>query len=95
MYTFSYLEYLQSLEEKIDLDWNEISSSLEEIRKCLFSKEGCLINLTADGENLTKSEKYVAKFLDSLPRSSLAKSESWNARLPLTSEAIVIPTQVQ
>ncbi|XP_074330448.1 presequence protease 1, chloroplastic/mitochondrial-like [Apium graveolens] len=90
----SYLEYLQSLEEKIDLDWNDISSSLEEIRKCLFSKEGCLINLTADGENLTKSEKYVAKFLDSLPRSSLAKSESWNARLPLTSEAIVIPTQV-
>ncbi|XP_074330067.1 presequence protease 1, chloroplastic/mitochondrial-like [Apium graveolens] len=90
----SYLEFLQALEEKVDLNWNEISSSLEEIRKSLFTKSGCLINLTADGKNLTNSEKYVSKFLDSLPTSSSVKSKTWTARLPSTSEAIVIPTQV-
>lgn len=90
----SYLEFLQALEEKVDLNWNEISSSLEEIRKSLISRKGCLINLTADGKNLASSEKYVSKFLDLLPSSSPAKSDSWNARLPSTNEAIVIPTQV-
>ncbi|XP_017229368.1 presequence protease 1, chloroplastic/mitochondrial isoform X2 [Daucus carota subsp. sativus] len=90
----SYLEFLQSLEEKVNLNWNEISSSLEEIRRTLFTKSGCLINLTADGKNLTNSEKHVGKFLDLLPTSSSAKSEIWNAQLPSTSEAIVIPTQV-
>ena len=92
MYIYSYLEFLQSLEEKVNLNWNEISSSLEEIRRTLITKSGCLINLTADGKNLTDSEKHVGKFLDLLPTSSSAKSEIWN---PSTSEAIVIPTQVQ
>ncbi|KAL1831589.1 hypothetical protein ACET3Z_001240 [Daucus carota] len=90
----SYLEFLQSLEEKVDLHWNEISSSLEEIRRTLFTKSGCLINLTADAKNLTNSEKHVGKFLDLLPSSSSAESEIWKARLPTISEAIVIPTQV-
>lgn len=95
MYTYSYLEFLQSLEEKVDLNWNEVSSSLEEIRKSLFTKSGCLVNLTADGKNLTNSEKYVSNFIDLLPVSSSVKSETWNAHLPPSSEAIVIPTQVQ
>ena len=95
MYIYSYLEFLQSLEEKVDLHWNEISSSLEEIRRTLFTKSGCLINLTADAKNLTNSEKHVGKFLDLLPSSSSAESEIWKARLPTISEAIVIPTQVQ
>ncbi|KAL6650251.1 hypothetical protein ACP70R_009176 [Stipagrostis hirtigluma subsp. patula] len=42
----SYLEYLQDLETKIDQDWDSISSSLEDMRKSLFSKDGCLINIT-------------------------------------------------
>ncbi|KAA8536181.1 hypothetical protein F0562_028659 [Nyssa sinensis] len=89
----SYLEFLRALEEKVDQDWTGISSSLEEIRRSLFSREGCLINLTADGKNLTNSEKLVSKFLDMLPATS-AESTTWNARLPSTNEAIVIPTQV-
>ncbi|XVF01236.1 hypothetical protein REPUB_Repub04eG0070600 [Reevesia pubescens] len=90
----SYLEFLQVLEEKVDNDWAGISSSLEEIRKSLLSREGCLINLTADGKNLSNTEKFVSKFLDLLPSNSLIERASWSARLPLNSEAIVIPTQV-
>jgi hypothetical protein len=91
----SYLDFLKSLEEKVDQNWTEISSSLEEIRTSVLSKQGCLVNLTADGKNLTNAEKYVSKFLDLLPSSSPLKStNSWTAQLPLTNEAIVIPTQV-
>ncbi|XVF45162.1 hypothetical protein PTKIN_Ptkin02bG0182900 [Pterospermum kingtungense] len=90
----SYLEFLQSLEEKVDTDWAGISSSLEEIRKSLLSREGCLINMTADGKNLSNAEKFISKFLDLLPSKPLVERASWSARLPPNNEAIVIPTQV-
>ncbi|PRQ23158.1 putative metalloenzyme, LuxS/M16 peptidase, peptidase M16C associated [Rosa chinensis] len=91
---FSYLEFLQALEEKVDNDWERISSSLEEIRKSLLSQEGCLINMTAEGKNLTNSEKFVGEFLNLLPHKSPLATTTWNARLPSINEAIVIPTQV-
>lgn len=94
VYTCSYLEYLKDLEEKVEQDWNGISNSLEEIRKTLLSKKGCLVNLTSDGKNLKNSEKHVGKFLDLLPVTSPVASSSWNARIPSINEAIVIPTQV-
>lgn len=93
--TFSYLEFLQALEEKVDQDWSSISLSLEEIRRSLLSRDRCLINLTADGKNLKNVEKFVGKFLDMLPSNSPVETVRWKAQLPPTHEAIVIPTQVQ
>ncbi|KAF3435385.1 hypothetical protein FNV43_RR22474 [Rhamnella rubrinervis] len=90
----SYLEFLKELEEKVDQDWDGVSSSLEEIRKCLLSRNSCLVNMTADGKNLADSEKFVNKFLDLLPSNSPFKASTWNARLSSANEAIVIPTQV-
>ncbi|TYK06741.1 presequence protease 1 [Cucumis melo var. makuwa] len=90
----SYMEFLQTLEEKVDQNWTEISSSLEEIRRSLLSRENCLVNITADEKNLTKSEKFVGKFLDLLPNQPIIKNSTWNARLSSDNEAIVIPTQV-
>ncbi|KAG2661753.1 hypothetical protein PVAP13_1KG110200 [Panicum virgatum] len=90
----SYLEYLRDLETKIDQDWDSISSSLEEMRKSLFSKKGCLINLTSDWKNLEKSSQHIAKFLDSLPSNPSLGNDPWLSRLPSVNEAIVVPTQV-
>ncbi|KAI3844373.1 hypothetical protein MKX03_008707 [Papaver bracteatum] len=89
----SYLEFLKSLEERVDEDWAGISSSLEEIRRSLLSKKGCLVNMTADGKNLANSEKFVSKFLNLLP-STPPTGNTWSARLSPGNEAIVIPTQV-
>lgn len=91
----SYLEYLKDLEEQVDNDWAGLSSLLDEIRMSLLSKNGCLVNLTADGKNLRNSEKFVSKFLDLLPSSSSIEPNSWNTRLAPVNEAIVIPTQVK
>ncbi|PIA46347.1 hypothetical protein AQUCO_01500106v1 [Aquilegia coerulea] len=90
----SYLEFLKGLEEKVDGDWAGISSSLDEIRNSLLSRNGCLVNLTADSKNLKNSEKFVSKFLDLLPSPASNKPSSWNARVSPGNEAIVIPTQV-
>ncbi|KAL2349570.1 hypothetical protein Fmac_003570 [Flemingia macrophylla] len=90
----SYLEFLRTLEERVDQDWADLSSSLEEIRKSVFSKQGCLINVTADGNNLANTGKVVSKFVDMLPTGSPIATTTWNVRLPLTNEAIVVPTQV-
>lgn len=92
---YSYLEFLQTLEEKVDQNWVEISSSLEEIRQSLLSRKNCLVNVTADGKNLIKSEKFISKFLDLLPNQPVIKNSTWNARLSSDNEAIVIPTQVR
>ncbi|KAK7366460.1 hypothetical protein VNO80_08450 [Phaseolus coccineus] len=90
----SYLEFLRTLEERVDQDWVDISSSLEEIRKSIFSKQGCLVNVTADRKNLANAEKVVSKFVDLLPTRSPIAATNRNFTLPLTNEAIVIPTQV-
>ncbi|KAJ6846552.1 presequence protease 1, chloroplastic/mitochondrial-like [Iris pallida] len=90
----SYLEFLQDLEKKVDEDWEGISSSLEEIRKSLLSRNGCLVNMTADDKNLENSTKYLSKFLDSLPSTPPIKADSWHSQLSPSNEAIVIPTQV-
>ncbi|KAJ4828817.1 Presequence protease 1, chloroplastic/mitochondrial [Turnera subulata] len=90
----SYLEYLRALEEKIDQDWAGVSSCLEEIRRSLLSRNGCLVNMTADGKTLNDSGKYVSKFLDLLPNNSSVATASWNARLASGNEAILIPTQI-
>ena len=78
----------------MDNDWAGISSSLEAIRKSVLSREGCLINMTADGKNLSNTEKFVSKFLDFLPSNSPLERASWTAQLPSNNEAILIPTQV-
>lgn len=90
----SYLEFLKDLEGKIEQEWDEISMSLEEIRKTLLSKKGCLINLTSDGKNLKVAEKYIRKLISSLPSTSPITSSISNSHLPSNNEAILVPTQV-
>ncbi|GER56649.1 presequence protease [Striga asiatica] len=90
----SYLEFLRALEKKVDDIWPAISSSLEEIRRTLISKNDCLINLTADAKNLESAEKHVSNFVDMLPNAPPVRSAAWSARLPPKNEAIVIPTKV-
>ncbi|XP_065024478.1 presequence protease 1, chloroplastic/mitochondrial isoform X1 [Musa acuminata AAA Group] len=90
----SYFEFLQDLEKKVDQDWEGIASSLDEIRRSLLSRKGCLINVTTDGKNLMNSMKFLEKFLDSLPSTPSIEVGSWQSQLPPVNEAIVIPTQV-
>ncbi|KAF8081766.1 hypothetical protein N665_0868s0020 [Sinapis alba] len=90
----SYLEFLRTLEKKVDEDWEGISSSLEEIRRSLLARNGCIVNMTTDGKSLINIEKSLEKFLNLLPENPSGGLVTWDGRLPLRNEAIVIPTQV-
>ncbi|WOL19992.1 presequence protease 1, chloroplastic/mitochondrial isoform X2 [Canna indica] len=90
----SYFEFIQELEKRVDQDWEGISSSLDEIRRSLLSRKGCLVNVTTDGNNLKNSMKFLDKFIDSLPDTPSIEVGSWQSQLSLGNEAIVIPTQV-
>lgn len=89
------MNFLEDLEKRLDQNWDEISSALEEIRKSVISRKGCLVNMTADEGNLNHSTKFVAKFLDLLPSSTFTELDPLRSQLPPVNEAIVIPTQVQ
>ena len=86
---------MHTLAKKVDEDWEGISSALEEIRRSLLARNGCIVNMTADGKSLTNIEKSVEKFLNLLPETPSGGLVTWDGRLPLRNEAIVIPTQVQ
>eukprot|EP00252_Welwitschia_mirabilis_P014933 TRINITY_DN33002_c0_g1_i1.p1 TRINITY_DN33002_c0_g1~~TRINITY_DN33002_c0_g1_i1.p1 ORF type:complete len:1080 (+),score=244.90 TRINITY_DN33002_c0_g1_i1:116-3355(+) len=90
----SYLEFLQNLENRVEVDWPAVSSSLEEIRNSLFSRNGSLINLTADEKNIHNAEKYITELLDALPETSSSEVASWDHRVPQGNEAVIVPTQV-
>lgn len=94
-YVVSYFEFLQDLEKRVDQDWEGIASSLNDIRKSLLSRKSCLINVTAEGKNLTNSLQYLDKFVNSLPNIQSIGSGSWQSQLSPVNEAIVIPTQVK
>ncbi|KAG6468250.1 hypothetical protein ZIOFF_072823 [Zingiber officinale] len=90
----SYFEFIQNLEMNIDEDWEGIAHSLDEIRRSLLSREGCLINVTANGKNLTNCLKYLDKFIGLLPNTRPNETDSWQSLISPSNEAIVFPTQV-
>ncbi|CAA7400918.1 unnamed protein product [Spirodela intermedia] len=86
----SYLEFLRDLEKRVDKEWPAISSSLDAIRSCLLSREGCIVNMTADGKILTESSKYLAEFIDAIPSVPSPGTTTWSSLLSPMKEAIVV-----
>jgi hypothetical protein len=93
MVSCSYLEYLRNLEKTVDEDWPTVAESLEAIRSALLARKDVIVNLTSDERTLTHAESHVATLLDTLPEQSHGLA-SWDQRLPLVNEGLVIPTQV-
>ncbi|KAG0494660.1 hypothetical protein HPP92_005654 [Vanilla planifolia] len=84
---------MNDLEKRVDENWDEISSSLQEIRGSIFSREGCLVNLTADEANLDRRQSLWLIFLI-CSQLLLPLNRFLEEQLPQVNEAIVIPTQV-
>ena len=90
----SYLESLRELAKRIDQDFDAVRADLEEIRSRLLTREGAIINLTADDKTLTSNSRHISDLLAALP-SAGGPLEDWKgSMLPRVNEALVIPTQV-
>ncbi|CAM6087081.1 unnamed protein product [Calypogeia fissa] len=90
----SYLEFLRSLEKRVEEDWPSVAQSLEEIRTALLSRKSAIVNLTSSEKILTAAETHVSALLDSLPETCGVTSSPWNACLSSRNEGLIIPTQV-
>ncbi|CAD7700528.1 unnamed protein product [Ostreobium quekettii] len=89
----SYLEYVRSLVDRVDSDWPGVQADLEAIRSALLTRNGAIINMTADEDTLGITRPYMSEFLDALPSDAKDKAD-WSVMLPRVNEAIVVPTQV-
>ncbi|KAL3690174.1 hypothetical protein R1sor_016483 [Riccia sorocarpa] len=90
----SYLEFLRSLEKRVEEDWPAVSQSLEAIRTAVLGREGAVVNMTSDETILQRAEPHVSSFLDAFSKSTGDKTCTWNTRLSAVNEGLVIPTQV-
>eukprot|EP00898_Chlorokybus_atmophyticus_P006310 jgi/Chlat1/6680/Chrsp49S00479 len=89
----SSFDYIKELANKIDSDWDSVQAGLEEIRTCLLSRKGLLVNLTADEKTLTAVDGDVAAFMESLPDTHVEPAP-WEDILSRRNEALIVPTQV-
>lgn len=88
-----YIEYIRDLEKRIDSEWDSIEADLKEIRHCLLTRQGAIVNLTADTSTLENTQGVLKDFLSKLP-SEAREIQSWGKGLTARNEAITLPTQV-
>ena len=79
--------------KRVEENWDSVQADLETIRKSLLSRNGLLINLTADAKVLSSVDSVVSDFVASLPDKKL-EIASWSGLLPSINEALIVPTQV-
>lgn len=89
----SYLEYIRSLVDRVDSDWPSVQADLESIRSVLLTRNGAIINLTADEGTLSAARPHISAFLDALPSDAKQKAD-WSNTVARINEALVVPTQV-
>eukprot|EP00798_Chlamydomonas_sp_ICE-L_P006877 gene6877-30852_t len=91
---YTYLEYIRTLAKRVETDWEGVNKDLETIRSALLSRNGAVVNITADEATMTQADRHVADFLASLPPTSAITATPWAGSLPSINEALTVPTQV-
>lgn len=89
----SYLEFMRTLVNRVDADWEGVQADLERIRTALLQRRGALVNITGDEGALGAASRHLSEFWESLPATS-AEDAGWNGLLVAQNEALVVPTQV-
>jgi presequence protease len=89
----SYLIFLRELIRRIDEDWASELATLEEIRRILVNANGLMVNLTMEGEGLSRVEPHLHKLLESLPSLPVSAAD-WNPNLAPLHEGLTLPSQV-
>ncbi len=89
----SYLFFLRTLAQQIDIDWALVQSTLEQIRQILLNRTAMLINITADAATWSHFEPQLADFLRTLPTAPVSPAR-WVADQGARFEGLTIPAQV-
>lgn len=89
----SYLFFLRRLSKAVDEDWPGVLADLNEIRKTLINRNAMLVNVTQDETGWLKVHPQVAAFMESLPASSVRRTE-WVPEYATPFEGMTIPVKV-
>lgn len=89
----SYLLFLRELEKKIDAHWEDIHSTLKEIRRLLLSRPHMIINVTVDESSWSNLESRTLEFLDGFPEKT-ARFATWSAGPLPECEGMIVPSLV-
>ena len=90
----SYLDFIRSLVQRIENDWESVQADLEAIRLALVQQKGVLVNITGDERTLSSAQSAVAAFLSALPITSSSSGGWTSSLLAHGNEALLVPTQV-
>ncbi len=87
------LEYLRTLAERVENDFDAVKKELEQVRDLLLNRNGLVINATMTDKDFKVMEPLVSSIATALPENP-AKPELFTApELPVR-EGLVIPSQV-
>jgi presequence protease len=88
-----YVQFLRSLENKIDTDWAGVLTDLQTIRDRLVNAGAMVLNVTADRSAWQSLGPQIDRFLAGLPRAA-ARPVPWSPALFSENEGLTIPSQV-
>jgi hypothetical protein len=93
MHGVSYLMFLRHLAALLDKDWDQVRSTLEDMRRTLLARANAVINVTLDGPNWGRIQPLLQAFAGELPERPVTRAE-WHPELPPRFEGLTIPAQI-
>ncbi|QGY38820.1 peptidase M16 [Pseudodesulfovibrio cashew] len=89
----SNLDFLRSLEERLEADFRGVAKDLERMRSLLLSRSGLIVNATMDADLFAAAEPELASVASALPESDAAPASGFPLDFPAR-EGLAIPAQV-
>jgi len=90
----TYLLFLRHLLQKIENNWEQVLSDLEDIKSLLVHKGSMLVNITAEEDALDQGREYLQDFLGEIPREEETSRRHWKWSCTPGNEALFIPARV-
>lgn len=87
------LNALRALSERAENDWASVQAQLEELRKLVVTRDGLVLNLTADPDQCAGVEKLFPALADALPTGAAPAADRTPGALPGV-EGLTLPAQV-
>src|SRR5262249_47470674 len=89
----TYLLFLRGLVERMDSDWPAVRERLETVQRTLLNRNALVVNATLDAKSWASVRPAVVELLSALPAAPVV-STAWTPTMPVTSEGLAIPAQV-
>ena len=87
------LFFVRKLAEEIEKDWPSVLEKLETVRRLLINRNGMIVNVTLDAENMKAFEPQLASFIETLPSTDTSLHRYHTTR-NTHHEGLTIPAQV-